>query len=347
MDREMDEIHRHTTGALTATVSAAALVAETLSAAVAAHLRRAAERTREHARQERARVAAMRNVDAGIWRAATRRSWWRTATAEDISRAWRAASAWHWVDPEAERARRYIVERLAERGVTIGATSRMDAGDVQWLRTALELHVRQSWAEERAEPGPEIAPGHGPDPGRIDHTDADRDRMATRVRDRWSPQRASAVLESGAWPALAYRLHQHEALGGDVDTMLDSINLQGARNPAALAEWQTENANLALMEQPPRGALTDEHRESGLVGERQPADQDPARAPGPAATRPVNQDRVSPRSAAELAAEAYPADTRTAVNRAARERQKDAGRSARRQTGRRSRPHQQPTERER
>ena len=126
-DDEMAEIGR----SIVATILAMVQVAQTLAALAvrqsSAHLRQAAAGSRHQQVQARARIAAWRRADAAVWRPATRRGWWRTATPEEIGRAWRAATVWHAVDPDAAEARRYMTRRLAERGVTLDPV-RMDHG---------------------------------------------------------------------------------------------------------------------------------------------------------------------------------------------------------------------------
>lgn len=228
---ELDDVNRRLAAAAVVFINAASGIAEALLAARTAQLRGAAEQSREHAQRVRAQVAAARRADAVVWRAASRALWWQKATAQDVARAWQAAHAWHHVDHGAADALRLMRQRLAERGVTVDERGPAPVGDLRWLETALALAATEQALADRKtvlEAG-------------FDHADADRDRMAEMVRREWSPEAADSVLASEAWPAMAYRLHELEVLGGDLPAVLATVNLEGARNPAALAEWQIEN----------------------------------------------------------------------------------------------------------
>ncbi|MGC9670994.1 hypothetical protein ACNTMW_31155, partial [Planosporangium sp. 12N6] len=137
-DNEMAEIHRRANQAVVAGIQAASQMAGVLIQLRIRQLREAAARGEEHARQTRAAVRAWHAADAATWREAMRPGWWRTAGASDITAVWRAASTWHHVDPRAEAARRVVVERLAERGVTVDVDAGDRPDDVAWLSEALD-----------------------------------------------------------------------------------------------------------------------------------------------------------------------------------------------------------------
>jgi hypothetical protein len=208
------------------------------AAAVAGCRGAAAVEGRTQAQAARAQVARWHAADRAVWRPATQAGWWRGAGPEDIGRAWRAATVWQSVDPDAAEAHRFMGRQLAERGVQVEA-ERLNAGDVAWLRTALA-----GAATDRRQG----RPGRDRGPARLAHTDADRERMAGTVRQSWGAERAAAVLASAAWPAMVYRMHEHQQAGGDLETLLEAIDLTGARDPAALAEWQIEQATIRLSE---------------------------------------------------------------------------------------------------
>ncbi|WP_198141556.1 hypothetical protein [Micromonospora sp. ATCC 39149] len=83
-------------------------------------------------------MRAAQQTGATVWRPATRPSWWRQASAEDIARAWRASAEWAAVDPRAEAAQRVMVVRLAERGVRVDPQTGARPGDEAWLSDQLD-----------------------------------------------------------------------------------------------------------------------------------------------------------------------------------------------------------------
>ncbi|MEU2639697.1 hypothetical protein ABZ591_35110 [Micromonospora fulviviridis] len=91
-DTEMAEIHQRATAAVTAAIQAAGQLARAAIGIRIAQLQRAARASEEQARRIRAQVRAAQQAGATVWRPATRPSWWRQASAEDIARAWRASA---------------------------------------------------------------------------------------------------------------------------------------------------------------------------------------------------------------------------------------------------------------
>lgn len=218
-------------GDLMAMISAGTMVAAEVISLVA-QLQRDADASSEYAANAAAASTRDRyRRDAAAWRPAMQDQWWQRATVQQVAGAWLAASTWAPVDEHAAQAQQLIARRLAERGVDVTAPDANPA-DVAWLRAAGTSLVDESTLVR----------------ARFEHTADDAERMAEAVRAQWDPDRAAAVLSSPAWGALGYRLHEHEQLGGDLREVLEHINLDGARDPAALAEWQVEQRNLSLSE---------------------------------------------------------------------------------------------------
>jgi len=198
----------------------------------------------------RAQATAQHAADRATWSPADRPGWWREATVEDISRAWRAAATWQDVDPRAASTRQTMTARLAEQGVTVAAGTGADPGDVLWLRAALDLAQAESESpgrESKQERGSAPKPGHGvviEGERVVEPAREDRERMAELVRAAWPDDRAAKVLDCKAWPALAERLHRHEQAGVDVEWLLRGlpIDLSKAHTPAALTAWMLDRA---------------------------------------------------------------------------------------------------------
>ena len=113
----------------------------------AERLREAARQSEQSARQERARLARHHAADSATWQRTTDPAWWARATPEQIAKAWRAASTWHQIDPDAAGARQAIAERLRGRGVEVIQDVSAKPEDARWLRTALDLALAER--EER------------------------------------------------------------------------------------------------------------------------------------------------------------------------------------------------------
>jgi len=250
-ENEMDEMNRRASAALLTAIQAASQLAGVAIEYRVRQLRQAALAGEDAARQARAQAAAQHAADRAIWSATSRPSWWRDASAEDISRAWRAATTWRDVDPRAAVVRQTMTERLAEKGVTLGADRDTDPGDAQWLRAALDLaDIEPTATEEKNEKEKRNdPPGAGQDAvidGEriIQPSREETDRMADRVRAAWPDERADAVLDCKAWPALAERLHRLDRDGVDIEWLLRGlpIDLSKAHTPAALTAWMVDRA---------------------------------------------------------------------------------------------------------
>ncbi|WP_254909932.1 hypothetical protein [Micromonospora sp. NBS 11-29] len=229
-ENEMAEIHQRAAAAVTAAIQAAGQLAQTAIEIRIAQLQRAARAGEEQARRIRAQVRAAQQAGATVWRPATRPSWWRRASAEDIARAWRASAEWAAVDPRAQAAQRVIVVRLAERGVRVDPQSGARPGDEAWLSDQLDRAVVGD-GDRPAEARPD-------DAGERRRTAQERqEAMAAHVRAVWSADRAERVIGSAAWPVLAYKLDQLERDGHDVRDLLRQVPafVDRAHTPAAYA----------------------------------------------------------------------------------------------------------------
>ncbi|WP_406083870.1 hypothetical protein OHA01_04205 [Micromonospora zamorensis] len=229
-ENEMAEIHQRTTAAVTAAIQAAGQLAQAAIEIRIAQLQRAARASEEQARRIRAQVRAAQQAGATVWRPATRPSWWRQASAEDIARAWRASTEWAAVDPRAQAAQRVIVVRLAEPGVHGDPQTGARPGDEAWLSDQLDRAAMDDLdrpAEARHD-----------DAGERRRTAQDRqEAMAVHVREVCTADRAERVIASAAWPALAYKLDQLERAGHDVRDLLRQVPgfVDRAHTPAAYA----------------------------------------------------------------------------------------------------------------
>ncbi|QKW17630.1 hypothetical protein HUT12_32235 (plasmid) [Verrucosispora sp. NA02020] len=321
----MAEIHQRATAAVTAAIQAAGQLAQAAIEIRIAQLQRAARAGEEQARRIRAQVRAAQQASATVWRPATRPSWWRQASAEDIARAWRASTEWAAVDPRAQAAQRVIVVRLAERGVHVDPPAGARPVDETWLSDQLDRA-----AMDDVDRPAEARPG---DAGERRRTAQERqEAMAVHVREVWTADRAERVIVSAAWPALAYKLDQLERAGHDVRDLLRQVPgfVDRAHTPAAYAfrvvdDYATEQgAGVAQADgtvqgdgDPPAVTLDGEWRETGgdrgedARGDRPEADQMSAGL----GERDVH--------AAKLAAQAFPQSTAVAVTDAT-----SAGRSA-------------------
>jgi hypothetical protein len=257
-ENEIAEIQERVNAALIAMIQAAGQMAQVLIEARVAQLQRAARVSEDRARQVRGQMRAAHQADAVVWRAASRPSWWRQASAEDISRVWRAASAWSQVDPRAEAALRTVVERLAERGIHINLAEGDRPDSAAWLSDALdraavlddtgdleptggtrELEAGGGGGSRGAAPGQgsPAAPTSSGRPSAAQAAAARQAQMAEHVRAVWSPERADRVLRSEAWPALAHKLDQLKQQGHDVEALLRQVPrfVDQAHTPAAFA----------------------------------------------------------------------------------------------------------------
>ena len=100
------------------------------------------------------------------------------------------------------------------------------------------------------------------DEQRFVHTAADQQRMAELVRRTWEADEAEKILTSAGWAAMAYRMHEHQHHGGDLDQLLPDLDLSGARDPGALGAWRIERATRLLADHGP-GAQQDGQEHSG------------------------------------------------------------------------------------
>ncbi|MGN9894637.1 hypothetical protein [Micromonospora sp. L31] len=252
-DNEMAEIHQRATAAVTAAIRAAGQLAQVLIDARIAQLQRTARASEEQARHIRAQVRAAQQADAAVWRPATRASWWRQASVDDIARAWRASAGWAAVDPRAGAAQRVMVVRLAERGVRVDPQTGAWPGDGAWLSDQLDRAALDD--------GDRPADARPDDVGERRRTAQERqEALAVHVREVWTADRAERVIGSAAWPALAYKLDQLERAGHDVRDLLRQVPgfVDQAHTPAAYAFQMVDYA-------------TDQ-----AAGERPAADADPA-----------------------------------------------------------------------
>ncbi|MFI7438204.1 hypothetical protein [Micromonospora haikouensis] len=311
-DNEMAEIHQRATAAVTAAIQAAGQLAQAAIEIRIAQLQRAARASEEQARRIRVQVRAAQHAGATVWRPATRPSWWRQASAEDIARAWRASAEWAAVDPRAEAAQRVIVVRLAERGVDVDPKTGARPGDEAWLSDQLDRAAVDDVdrpAEARAE-----------DVGERRRTGQERqEAMAVYVREVWTADRAERVIASTAWPALAYKLDQLERAGHDVRDLLRQVPgfVDRAHTPAAYAFRVVDDyaANRAAGERAGADPGPEEGSSATIEGEWR---EDRGGAPEVIEKHP-EADRSSAGAAehnvhaAQLAARAYPTSTKSAV----------------------------------
>ncbi|MEU0081984.1 hypothetical protein ABZY58_29130 [Micromonospora tulbaghiae] len=321
-ENEMAEIHQRTTAAVTAAIQAAGQLAQAAIEIRIAQLQRAARASEEQARRIRAQVRAAQQAGATVWRPATRPSWWRQASAEDIARAWRASTEWAAVDPRAQAAQRIMVVRLAERGVHVDPHTGARPGDEAWLSDQLDRAAMDD-VDRPAEA--QSAEARQEDAGERRRTARERqEAMAVHVREVWSADRAERVIASAAWPALAYKLDQLERAGHDVRDLLRQVPgfVDRAHTPAAYAfrvvddyaadQAAGERAGADLgPEESNSATIEGEWREargtaSGVAGGRAQGEHvEAARASAQAAEHDVR--------AAQLAARAYPTSTKSAI----------------------------------
>jgi hypothetical protein len=321
-ENEMAEIHQRTTAAVTAAIQAAGQLAQAAIEIRIAQLQRAARASEEQARRIRAQVRAAQQAGATVWRPATRPSWWRQASAEDIAQAWRASSEWAAVDPRAQAAQRVIVVRLAERGVHVDPQTGARPGDEAWLSDQLDRAAVDD--VDRPAEG-QLAESRHDDAGERRRTAQERqEAMAVHVREVWTADRAERVIASAAWPALAYKLDQLERAGHDVRDLLRQVPgfVDRAHTPAAYAfrvvDDYATNQSAAAEQADDHGGkdrravtLDGEWREAGRATEQ-----------GTREGRP-DVDQTSTGSGerdvrgAQLAAQAFPHSTAAAVTNAA------------------------------
>ncbi|RBJ02001.1 hypothetical protein DRA43_17735 [Micromonospora provocatoris] len=311
----MAEIHQRATAAVTAAIQAAGQLAQAAIEIRIAQLQRAARASEEQARRIRAQVRAAQQVSATAWRPATRPSWWRQASAEDIARAWRASAEWAAVDPRAQAAQRVIVVRLAERGVHVDPQTGARPGDETWLSDQLDRAAMDD-VDQPAEARPD-------DAGERRRTAQERqEAMAVHVREVWSADRAERVIASAAWPALAYKLDQLERAGHDVRDLLRRVPgfVDRAHTPAAYAfrvvdDYATEQgAGAARADgtvqgdgERPAVTLDGEWREAG--GTREEGARDDRPEASQTSAGPGDRDLHG----AKLVAQAFPQSTAAAV----------------------------------
>ncbi|MFG3423350.1 hypothetical protein [Micromonospora sp. NPDC048063] len=316
-DNEMAEIHQRATAAVTAAIQAAGQLAQVLIDARIAQLQRATRASEEQARRIRAQVRAAQQADAAVWRPATRASWWRQASADDIARAWRASAGWADVDPRAGAAQQVMVVRLAERGVRVDTHTGARPGDAAWLSDQLDRVALDDG---------DRATGTRPvDAGERRRTAQERqEAMAVHVREVWTADRAERVIGSEAWPALAYKLDQLQRAGHDVRDLLRQVPglVDRARTPAAYAfrvvdDYAMDQSAAAARAEAHGGedrravTLDGEWREAGRATEEGTRDRRP------------DADQTSTGSGerdvrgARLAAQAFPQSTAAAVTEAA------------------------------
>ncbi|MFG1955055.1 hypothetical protein [Micromonospora sp. NPDC048830] len=319
-ENEMAEIHQRATAAVTAAIQAAGQLAQAAIEIRIAQLQRAARVSEGQARRIRAQVRAAQQAGAAVWRPATRPSWWRQASAEDIARAWRASAEWAAVDPRAEAAQRVIVVRLAERGVHVDPQTGARPGDEAWLSDQLDRAAVDD-VDRPAEASPAEARPDGA--GERRRTAQDRqEAMAVHVREVWTADRAERVIASAAWPALAYKLDQLERAGHDVRDLLRQVPgfVDRAHTPAAYAfrvvdDYATEQGAGAVRADGtvqgdgdrPAVTLDGEWRETG--GGREEGARGDRPEAGQTSAGPGDRDVHG----AKLAAQAFPQSTAAAV----------------------------------
>lgn len=321
-ENEMAEIHQRATAAVTAAIQAAGQLAQAAIEIRIAQLQRAARASEEQARRIRAQARAAQQAGATVWRPATRPSWWRQASAEDIARAWRASAEWAAVDPRAQAAQRVIVVRLAERGVHLHPQDGARPGDEGWLSDQLDRAAVDD-VDRPAEAPP--AGVRTDDAGERRRAAQERqEAMAVHVREVWSADRAERVIASAAWPVLAYKLDQLERTGHDVRDLLRQVPgfVDRAHTPAAYAFRVVDDYAAAQSAGERAGA------DPGLGESNSPAIEGEWReargtAPGVAEGRTqgghAEADGASAGAAehdvraAQLAARAYPTSTKSAV----------------------------------
>lgn len=320
-DNEMAEIHQRATAAVTAAIQAAGQLAQVLIDARIAQLQRAARASEDQARKIRAQVRAAQQADAAIWRPATRASWWRHASADDIARAWRASAGWAAVDTRASQAQQIMAERLAERGVHVDPATGGRPGDATWLSDQLDRAALED-SDRAGDTRPD-------DAGERRRTAQERqETMALYVREVWTADRAERVIGSAAWPALAYKLDQLERAGHDVRDLLRQVPgfVDRARTPAAYAfrvvDDYAADVDQAAGERAAAETQRAEDRTSvTLEGEwrEAPGRTNPSTADAHARDARAGTNRASAEAAehdvrvAQLAARAFPTSTKSAV----------------------------------
>ncbi|MEU8258574.1 hypothetical protein AB0C06_30390 [Micromonospora inaquosa] len=325
-DNEIAEFHQRATSAVTAAIQAAGQLAQVLIDARIAQLQRAARVSEEQARQIRAQTRAAQQADAAVWRPATRPTWWRQASPDDIARAWRASSGWAAVDPRARRAQQVIAERLAERGVRVDPDAGGRAENAAWLSDQLD----RAAVDDAPEPRPDPVDGRtDPEDGARRRTARQRqEEMAIHVRAVWSPERAERVIGSPAWPALAYKLDQLEQAGHDVRDLLRQVPgfVDRAHTPAAYAFRVVDDYATDAEHTGENRAADDPQRSDGSASVTLDGEWRETRDP-PTEARPGGVDADGDRASggagvsevrgAQVAARAFPASTGAAVASAA------------------------------
>ncbi|PWU52741.1 hypothetical protein DLJ47_17990 [Micromonospora sp. S4605] len=309
-DNEMDEIHQRATAAVAAVIQAAGQLAQVLIDVRIAQLQGTARASDDRARRIRAQVRAAQQADAAIWRPATRPSWWRQASADDIARAWRASAGWAAVDPRAGAAQRVMVVRLAERGVHVNPAAGARPGDAGWLSDQLDRAALDD-GDRSADPRAAGA-------GERRRTAQDRqEAMAVHVREVWTADRAERVIGSEAWPALAYKLDQLERGGHDVRALLRQVPgfVDRAHTPAAYAfrvvhDYATDQA-AAVARTDANGG--EERRSATLDGAWREAATEHTQDERVDAGRPLAGPAERDVHAAQLAAHAFPQSTKSVV----------------------------------
>jgi hypothetical protein len=112
---DADGIEDAVKGSLRVATTAAARAGEHLAAMRAQELRRVAHEGERAAEELRARHEAHWQAARAVLQDVHRADWWATATAADIGRMYREATAWARVDPEAARAAERIVTEVKVR----------------------------------------------------------------------------------------------------------------------------------------------------------------------------------------------------------------------------------------
>ncbi|MGC9670933.1 hypothetical protein ACNTMW_30850, partial [Planosporangium sp. 12N6] len=246
-----------------------------------------------------------------------------------------------------------VVERLAERGVTVDVDAGDRPDDVAWLSEALDraaaldepvdglvdddVDEQQTASDPDVDTAEQARARQEARAARRAEAARRQEEMAGHVRAAWPAERAEKVIASEAWPVLAYKLDQLDRAGYDVQAMLRAVPsfIDRAHTPAAYAYRVMDDAvtDMAAAERAQAaGARADERDQRTIDGdwrERAGAahaagDDQTARAAADradtayaAAERDADRAASHEERAAQIVAQGYPDRTDTAVAEAA------------------------------
>jgi hypothetical protein len=180
----------------------------------------------------------------------------RVALVDHLDRAAAGAAREHGADSAVVGDLRRIREEVAQAHDPVGTVARMSEQSQEARGAMVTVSERL-----RSQPPERTGPGRADQARQRSDAQAQRERMAAKVRQVWPEARASAVIGGKAWPHLADRLVRLEAERHPVEDVLGSVKarVENGRDPAALAIFHVKKYEESVPADPRMRAVSKGH----------------------------------------------------------------------------------------